>query len=161
MCMSKCVYKWVCVCVCVCECVCVCALTYTTALMCSGAVHRYYESRRRLFNDSRPGRKDTAKEVKERSKKTTLRKKASNSCCLCTVIVVHYVGCFIYNYSFTTDGKSIFAKPRSQTCGMLLTFVTWLKRVRETMTTSTNTHSLGDHQVSFLQLKEKNINNNI
>ena len=43
---------------------------YTT-----GAIHRYYESRRRLFNDSRPVRRDKAAATKVRSRKQSLRKK--------------------------------------------------------------------------------------
>ena len=39
------------------------------------AVHRYYESRRRLFNDDQPARREIAKEVKGRSKKRNLQKK--------------------------------------------------------------------------------------
>ncbi len=41
----------------------------------SGAVHRYYESRRRLFNDEQPGRRDVAREMKVQSKKKALQRK--------------------------------------------------------------------------------------
>lgn len=39
-----------------------------------GSVHRYYESRRRLFNDSQPRRRETAKKTKIKSRKQALRK---------------------------------------------------------------------------------------
>ena len=50
------------------------------------AVHRYYESRRRLFNDDQPARREIAKEVKGRSKKRNLQKK------------VQYIGWTILNF---------------------------------------------------------------
>ena len=40
-----------------------------------GAIHRYYESRRRLFNDSQPNRRAKAKEVVRSSKKHKLRQR--------------------------------------------------------------------------------------
>ena len=41
------------------------------------AVHRYYESRRRLFNDHQPGHCEKAKEIKERCRKINFQKKVS------------------------------------------------------------------------------------
>ena len=43
------------------------------------AVHRYYESRRRLFNDSQPSRVVKSKEAKKNSKKQSLRKQVQNN----------------------------------------------------------------------------------
>ena len=40
----------------------------------TGAVHRYYESRRRLFNDDKLSRIEKAKETKLKSKKKSYRK---------------------------------------------------------------------------------------
>ena len=40
----------------------------------TGAVHRFYESRRRLFNDEQPGRVEAANTTKKNSKQTVLRK---------------------------------------------------------------------------------------
>ena len=37
------------------------------------AVHRYYESCRRLFNDCQPDRKEKAEESKKKAKKNLLR----------------------------------------------------------------------------------------
>ncbi len=34
-----------------------------------GAVHRYYESRRRLYNDNKPGRQEAAKTAKVTARK--------------------------------------------------------------------------------------------
>ena len=39
----------------------------------AGAVHRYYESRRRLFNDSQPQRRERATEVKHAAQKRKLQ----------------------------------------------------------------------------------------
>lgn len=39
------------------------------------AIHRYYESRRRLFNDEQPGRKDIALKAKREAKKQEKRKR--------------------------------------------------------------------------------------
>ena len=50
------------------------------------AVHRYYESRRRLFNDNQPSRLEKAKESKKNSKKQSLRKQ---------VFVYHFVCCTV------------------------------------------------------------------
>ena len=41
----------------------------------AGAVHRYYESRRRLYNDSRPTRIEIAQIAKRTSKKKEKRKR--------------------------------------------------------------------------------------
>ena len=42
------------------------------------AVHRYYESRRRLFNDTKPGRAEKAQETKIKTKKQQLRNRVSS-----------------------------------------------------------------------------------
>lgn len=39
------------------------------------SVHRYYESRRRLFNDTQPGRAEKAEVMKKETRKRSLRKK--------------------------------------------------------------------------------------
>ena len=39
------------------------------------AVHRFYESRRRLFNDDQPSRREKAGEVKKKCKKIVQQKK--------------------------------------------------------------------------------------
>ena len=44
-----------------------------------GAVHRYYESRRRLYNDSKPNRVDRARKYKHVSKKKETRKWVKNN----------------------------------------------------------------------------------
>ena len=44
-----------------------------------GAVHRYYESRRRLFLDCQPERVEEAKKTKKNSKNTALRKQVSST----------------------------------------------------------------------------------
>ena len=43
----------------------------------SEAVYRYYESRRRLFNDCQPGRREKAEKLKVHCKRTNYQKKAS------------------------------------------------------------------------------------
>ena len=45
------------------------------------AVHRYYESRRRLFNDQQPGRKDKAMATKLSTRKKQLRQDVSINFC--------------------------------------------------------------------------------
>jgi len=39
------------------------------------AVHRYYESRRRIYNDSQPSRSTSAKKVKKTARKKEMRKR--------------------------------------------------------------------------------------
>ena len=67
--------------------------TQTLGLHCfvlySGAVHRFYESRRRLFNDEQPGRVEAANATKKKSKQTTLRKQ---------VIILLLIKYHIHNY---------------------------------------------------------------
>ena len=55
----------------------VCLSLLSNHLLDAEAVHRYYESRRRLFNDEQPQRKEVAIKVRQQSRKNTLRKKAS------------------------------------------------------------------------------------
>ena len=43
-------------------------------LCCVGTVHRYYESRRCLFNDEKPGRKEKAEKIKAKAKKIQQQK---------------------------------------------------------------------------------------
>lgn len=43
----------------------------------SAAIHRYYESRRRLFNDEQPGRAEAVHKTKISTQKKQLRKKVS------------------------------------------------------------------------------------
>ena len=43
-----------------------------------GAIHRYYESRRRGYNDSLPNRKTTVEQNKRNSQKTGFQKRVSN-----------------------------------------------------------------------------------
>ena len=53
----------------------------------TGAIHRYYESRRRLFNDSRPARREKAAETRVKARKQSLRRKVGEIfvvCYLCT-----------------------------------------------------------------------------
>ena len=42
---------------------------------CIGAIHRYYESRRRLYNDSQPLRRDSARKAKHAANKKERRKR--------------------------------------------------------------------------------------
>ena len=44
------------------------------AIISPGAVHRYYESRRRLFNDIQPGRLHIARETRKKSRNKARRK---------------------------------------------------------------------------------------
>ena len=44
-----------------------------------GAVHRFYESRRRLFNDQQPDRMEAANRTKKNSKRTALRKQVCSN----------------------------------------------------------------------------------
>ena len=46
-----------------------------------GAVHRFCESRRRLFNDEQPGRVEAANKTKKNSKLTALRKQVCVARC--------------------------------------------------------------------------------
>ena len=46
-----------------------------------GAVHRFYESRRRLFNDEQSGRVEAANKAKKNSKLTALRKQVCVARC--------------------------------------------------------------------------------
>ena len=48
-----------------------------TCKLSAGAVHRYYESRRRLFNDSQPTRRQSALKVCQQSKKNERRRRVS------------------------------------------------------------------------------------
>ena len=54
-----------------------CWLFPSYTFMSVGAVHQYYESRRRLFNDSRPGRRESAKKARHSARKKELRKRVS------------------------------------------------------------------------------------
>ena len=47
-----------------------------------GAVYRYYEGRRRLFNDSKPSRASAVVIQKRRSKNVALRKQVGKDCCM-------------------------------------------------------------------------------
>lgn len=47
------------------------------------AVHRFYESRRRIFNDGKPERKESAEKSKRSSKKRERRKRV----CIYVVVV--------------------------------------------------------------------------
>ena len=57
----------------------------------TGAVHRFFESRRRLFNDDQPGRMQSANETKKNSKRTALRKQVTYSAINYTLVVIKYV----------------------------------------------------------------------
>lgn len=48
---------------------------YSYLIVTVEAVHRYYESRRRLHNDSQPGRSSSAKKVKKNARKKEMRKR--------------------------------------------------------------------------------------
>ena len=48
-------------------------------LLLIGAVHRYYESRRRLFNDSQPNRVPIVERNKKNAKKKAFQKRVSMS----------------------------------------------------------------------------------
>ena len=52
--------------------VCVNSYSISIILHCTGAVHRFYESRRRLFLDFQPERVDEAKRTHQNSKNTAL-----------------------------------------------------------------------------------------
>ena len=45
-----------------------------SCVVCIDAVHRYYESRRRLFNDEQPSRIEAAKKTRLKSRAVALRK---------------------------------------------------------------------------------------
>ena len=66
----------------------------------SKAVHRFYESRRRLFNDEQPNRKCKAEEVKKKCRKVVQQKKVKvhirNNC-------VGHVFVFSFEYCYTCD----------------------------------------------------------
>ena len=70
----------------------------------SGAVHRYYESRRRLFNDDQPGRKEIAAEVKVKSKRRSLQKKV---CWTLIHMLAKKLSCL-----FITEVRSAFYYPQ-------------------------------------------------
>ena len=53
----------------------------------TGAVHRFYESRRRLFNDGQPGRVEAAIATKKNSKQAVLRKQ------VIVVLLIEYCMC--------------------------------------------------------------------
>ena len=44
-----------------------------------GATHRFYESRRRLYNDSRPARKEPVLRAKQAAKRKETRKRVRNT----------------------------------------------------------------------------------
>ena len=48
---------------------------HLTCIYAIEAVHRFYESRRRLFNDDQPSRRDKAEELKKKCKKIGYQKK--------------------------------------------------------------------------------------
>lgn len=65
---------------------------YYTTMHCTliGAIHRYYESRRRIFNDSQPERQSAADAAKKRAKRKQLRQNVSlqltfTSCIICNI----------------------------------------------------------------------------
>ena len=60
------------------------------------AVHRYYESRRRLFNDERPGRKERATAARLKCKRAHYQKKVPpglkmyfNMSCSSSTVLLH------------------------------------------------------------------------
>ncbi len=61
----------------VCVCIPVMYCKYVTILFpfCTGAVHRFYETRRRIFNDNKPTRKEHAQKAKVKARKKELRKR--------------------------------------------------------------------------------------
>ena len=67
------------------------------------AVHCYYESRRRLFNDSKPERIEKAQEGKRKYKKQVLRKRVSTEKTFFTEVDKYLVNVL----SSTNKGKSI------------------------------------------------------
>ena len=88
---------------CVCVCVCVCVVLGVSAIKLNlgcvpwvifllfpviGAVHRYYESRRRLFNDSQPSRLEKAQISKCNSKKLALRKQVNYNRVYCVCVSI-------------------------------------------------------------------------
>ena len=46
-------------------------------ILLSETVHRYYESRRRLFNDEQPARKAKAMEARKKARKNFLRRQVN------------------------------------------------------------------------------------
>ena len=54
--------------------VCVCTCIVTVIVTITGAVHRYYESRRQLFIDSQPERIEVARRTRQNSKNKALQK---------------------------------------------------------------------------------------
>ena len=52
------------------------------------AVHRFYESRRRLFNDDQPSRRDKAEELKKKCKKIGYQKKVINNIIFLTNCII-------------------------------------------------------------------------
>ena len=58
-----------------------------------GAIHRYYESRRRLFNDEQPSRREAARETKSKSRKTAFRKQVRVCAYTCMRVCVCVFAC--------------------------------------------------------------------
>ena len=62
-----------------------------------GAIHRYYESRRRLFNDEQPNRREAARETKSKSRKTAFQKQVCVSMYVCVCVrACVYVGVCVF-----------------------------------------------------------------
>ncbi len=61
-----------------------------TIILYPGATHRFYESRRRLFNDSRPQRKEPALKAKLAAKRKEVRRRVRKYRCARAVLAVQH-----------------------------------------------------------------------
>ena len=98
-----------------------------------GAIHRYYESRRRLHNDSKPSCRSTVLLNKKKSQKKAFQKRVSLCTCIIKsnyhILLVLFSIHFILN-SYLRDEWSSLRKPRKATNGGKSMSITWQKWVR-------------------------------
>lgn len=117
-----------------------CAMWDPTVYHVTGAVYRYYESRRRKFKDSAEGREERVKTNESKSKKRRSQKKVN-------YLYQH----FITHISCTFKGHW-FWKIMKRRGGASLIYLTWPMRVTRSMITdqlSRHTNQLGDQLVSY------------
>ena len=89
-----------------------------------GSVHRYYESRRRLFNDSKPERVEVALQVQMDARRKERRKRVS------VYMFVHVYSVKVYAVSFTCSYTNL---GRSSCAHLRRVISTCQRKVKEVM----------------------------
>ena len=132
---------WGCVPVCcVLLCMCIAGLQWLLYNF-AGAVHRYYESRRRLFLDSQPERVERARTTRRNSKNKALRKQVWDTHLVNFLLSVIISIC--HTHSRMTGERGYWRGIRSENGGHRLTTGSWRMKVMLMMSSvSINWHGV-------------------